>query len=99
MHVKSVGVKCSPSCVMRKLEMEYRLGRRPRRLTTVQNYEVRPKIALVLLQKQDLNQTALDLPQGYLNPGIFEDLQMFIIQTEAHKQLADSLLLQNHVAY
>ncbi|GBM15914.1 hypothetical protein AVEN_131123-1 [Araneus ventricosus] len=30
-------------------------GGRPRHLTAVQNYEVRPQIALVLLQKWDVN--------------------------------------------
>ncbi|GBO09099.1 hypothetical protein AVEN_240814-1 [Araneus ventricosus] len=42
--------KCPPVGVAWKFGEGCRLGSRPRRLTAVQNYEVHPKIALVLLQ-------------------------------------------------
>ncbi|GBO23477.1 hypothetical protein AVEN_150936-1 [Araneus ventricosus] len=52
LHAKSDEVaKRPPVCVVRK----FGEGCRPRHLTMVQNYEVRPKITLVLLQNGTLN--------------------------------------------
>ncbi|GBM26083.1 hypothetical protein AVEN_12844-1 [Araneus ventricosus] len=49
-HVKSVRAKCPPVGIVRKFGEGSQLRCRPRHLTAIQNYKVRPKIALVLLQ-------------------------------------------------
>ncbi|GBM86492.1 hypothetical protein AVEN_241134-1 [Araneus ventricosus] len=53
-----VRVKHPPSGVVRNLERGCQLS--PRHLISVQNYEVRPKLALLLLRKRDANITELN---------------------------------------
>ncbi|GBL87641.1 hypothetical protein AVEN_165239-1 [Araneus ventricosus] len=54
LHVKSVVTKRPPTGVVGSLERGCQLRCRSRHLTAVQNDEVRPKIALVLLQNAAL---------------------------------------------
>ncbi|GBO45222.1 hypothetical protein AVEN_39418-1 [Araneus ventricosus] len=54
----------------------WQLRRRPRHLTVVQNCEVRSKIALVLLQKRDVN-TELLLPDNHVSHCSVEVLDYF----------------------
>ncbi|GBM90573.1 hypothetical protein AVEN_153978-1 [Araneus ventricosus] len=57
----NVVAKCPPVGVVWKFgEGVCQLRCHPYHMTVVQNYEVRPKIALVLLQKWDFNKTKLN---------------------------------------